>query len=295
MKKFALILICLATGACLYYLFLRPYEYEVNLKAKTLPGDLIQTVKIWNHSLVKGQIINIDSLDGLEQVITRDKRVYHFTWSFDVVSDTVTKINVQITEPQRALMNKILIPFSQQPIENDAREIMYNFHKVLREHLEITRVKIIGESNLDSVFCICRTIETKQNEKAYGMMREFVPLTTFISEFNLQVQGYPMVRLSQWNHKVGAVKFDFCFPIKDSVALPQVEPFTYKKFAATRALKAEYFGNYITSDRAWYELTNYAQKGDYDVTGLPVEYFQNNPNLGANEREWKAEIYLPIR
>ena len=295
MKKLAFLLVSLAVGACVYYLFLRPFEYRVKLKTRTLPGDVIQTVKIWNRSLEKSQVVEVDSLDGLEQVITRNNRVYHFTWRFDALSDSVTSINVMITEPGQVLKNKILIPFSEQPIEVDAREIMYNFHHVLREHLTITRVKVVGESNLDSAFCICKSIEGPQIEKAYGMMREFVSLTNFISEFNLKVKGYPMVRITEWRHSAGEVKFDFCFPIIADETLPQIDAFTFKKFAASRALKAEYFGNYITSDRAWYELLNYARENGYEVTGLPVEYFQNNPNLGINETQWKAEIYLPIR
>jgi len=60
-------------------------------------------------------------------------------------------------------------------------------------------------------------------------------------------------------------------------------------------LKAIYNGNYITSDRAWYALLDYAAKNGIAVTGLPIEIFNNNPNMGTNELEWETEIFMPLK
>ena len=59
-------------------------------------------------------------------------------------------------------------------------------------------------------------------------------------------------------------------------------------------MKAEFNGNYIFSDRAWYELRDYAEKKGLKVTDKPLEIFFNNPNMGGDELQWKADIYMPL-
>ena len=56
-----------------------------------------------------------------------------------------------------------------------------------------------------------------------------------------------------------------------------------------------YNGNYITSDRAWYELLDDAERKNIEVHQTPVEVFYNNPNYGGDELNWKAEIYMPLK
>ncbi len=54
-------------------------------------------------------------------------------------------------------------------------------------------------------------------------------------------------------------------------------------------------GNYITSDRAWFSLIDYDEKNSYEIVALPLEVFHNNPNMGSNEKDWKTEIYMPLK
>ncbi|MBT1706155.1 GyrI-like domain-containing protein, partial [Chryseosolibacter indicus] len=120
-------------------------------------------------------------------------------------------------------------------------------------------------------------------------------LTSFVEHFNFKPNGVPIVKIKEWRHNSGTLEFDFCFPIVRTDSLPQVEFITYKTFKKQRVLKAEYFGNYFTSDRAWYELIQYANKNGYKVDHSPIEYFYTNPTTGINESDWKAEIFLPIQ
>lgn len=294
MKKILWVLLSIGLIAFMYYLLIKPYEFEVKFRANTLPGDLIATIRIWNRSLDNANVIEVDSFSRLTQTIVLEKRSYVYNWYFVSINDSTTKVSVQISEPDRRLLNKILVPFTVQPIERDAEVMVKEFYEILKMHLTITEVKLIGEVELDSAFCVCRLLETSQIEKANGMMRDYPLLTAFVDDFGLKPDGAPIVRVKEWNHSLGLLKFDFCFPLKSSDSLPVNESFTYKNFKKERVLKAEYYGNYITSDRAWYELIRYAERKGYKTNGWPIEYYYNNPNLGMNEREWKADVYLPI-
>ena len=70
---------------------------------------------------------------------------------------------------------------------------------------------------------------------------------------------------------------------------------TYLNLNKGQGLIAIYNGNYITSDRAWYALLNYADKNNISVDALPIEIFYNNPEMGGNALLWKTEVYLPLK
>ena len=294
MRRILLALLAVVLVALGYYLFIRSHEFEVHFKANTTPGDIIETIRIWNRSMSSAKIIEVDSFSSVNQSIGWNDRNYIYDWHFDMIDDTVTNVNIRISEPDHRLLNKLLVPFTNQPIEKDANEIAKGFYKVIKEHLEITRVEVKGVAELDSSFCVCTMLATNQIEKANGMMKDFVLLTSVIEKFKLKSDGPPTVRINEWSHNLGLLKFDFCFPIARRDSLPNIASLFFKSFKKETALKAEFRGNYITSDRAWYALIQYAEKNKYKITGLPIEYFYDNPNLGMNERNWKAEVYLPI-
>lgn len=294
MKRSIGALLGIGAMALVYYLFIRAFEYEVAFKAHTLPGDIIETIRIWDRSLPESEIISVDSLSGLDQKITWDGREYVYQWRFRHKNDTTTTVQILITEPGRTLANKILIPFTRQPIETDAYAIATRFYDILNQHLEITRVSVVGEAELKPKFCVCTTLETEQIAKAEGMMADFPLLTSFVTTFNLEPDGYPVVQVRRWNHNQGELAFDFCFPIVRRDSLPESPDLTYKEIGGEFALKAVYHGNYITSDRAWYALLHYARRNGYNVSGFPIEHFHHNPNLGVGEQEWQADVYLPV-
>ncbi|MGE0589016.1 MAG: GyrI-like domain-containing protein [Cyclobacteriaceae bacterium] len=288
----------LAIGVVLilaWYLFLRPFEYKVKFKAKTLPGDVIETIRMWDRTLENSKILEVDSTYALKQELTLNEHVYTYDWKYEVVNDTTTNVSIEISEPKRSIINKILIPFTEQPIEKDARDISYQFVEILRSHLDITEVKIEGESETLAKFCACTTLDTRQTDKANGMMRDYKLLAAFVGDFSLELDGPPIVEVTNWNHNEGKLTYDFCFPIVKNDTLPGVREIKFKELKSRKALKAIYHGNYITSDRAWYALVHYAATNGYKIDGAPIEYFYNNPNMGSNEMEWTAEIFLPVK
>jgi effector-binding domain-containing protein len=278
-----------------WYLFVRQFDFEVNFKARTLPGDIIQSLKIWNNTLSDADVLSVDSVYSVKQRINWNDRSYLYVWNFEIINDSVTQVNVLISEPGNHILNRVLIPFSKPQIEVDAGKISRQFYDIVKSHLEITSVEIVGGSTIAPSFCVCRTIETLQTKKANGMMKNNSLLSSFIHDSGLKASGLPSVRVREWNHSSGKLKYDFCFPIERQANVPASDSVTYQDFKGQKAIKAIYHGNYITSDRSWYELINYAQKNGNEIIGGPIELFYNNPNLGGDESKWKAEVFLPIK
>jgi effector-binding domain-containing protein len=138
-------------------------------------------------------------------------------------------------------------------------------------------------------------VRSSQYGKANGMMQNYALLSNVLVENEVQLNGRPFLEVTQWNMETDSIRFNFCYPIIQNKNLPKYPQLTYKEFESSPAIKAEYNGNYITSDRAWYILLDYARKQHLEVTGLPVEVFQNNPNMGGDELSWKAEVYMPLK
>lgn len=277
-----------------YYVFFVPYEFTVRLSVQTLPGDIIQTIRLWSRSIKGSEIVEVNSLRSLTQDFRVRDRRYLMQWNFEEKDDSTTAISLRVTEPRYALRNKFLVPFQQTPIEQDAGGAAREFLRIMKEHLEITRVEVQGEAEVDSSSCICTELTTPQIEKANGMMAFFVPISSFVATQGLEAAGRPSIRVRQWDHNKGELNFLFCFPVhKAPTTLPA--RLQYIRFPAVKTLKANFYGNYITSDRAWYELIKYAEQNGYEVEKTPIEIFHDNPRLGINEVNWRAEVHLPIK
>lgn len=294
MKRIAQIAVFGLVGFLIYYLGVLPYEYTIRFQAPTTPGDIIESLRLWNRVNNNSTILEIDSLDHLKLQIEYKGSQYSYDWYFDHRIDTVTKVQIQISEPGRRLVNKLLVPFSESTIESHASELGKTFYELIKTHLAKTKVSVLGESTLDSVFCMCRRFETDQIAKANAMMKDYSLFISFVDTYHLKLNGSPLIKIIEWSHQDGKIKFDFCFPLTRSVQPPPTEIFEFKTFPPQQALKAEYHGNYITSDRAWYALIDFAIRHGYKITSPPIEMFYDNPSLGLNEEKWRAEVFLPI-
>ena len=126
-------------------------------------------------------------------------------------------------------------------------------------------------------------------------MQNYSLLSTHMVENDIGLNGKPFIEIMDWDMEKDSIHYNFCYPIIKTDSLPSHKLIKYKQFNGKKALKAIYNGNYITSDRAWYALIDYANKENIEIEYRPVEIFYNNPNMGGNELSWKAEIFLPIK
>ncbi|MGB5172050.1 GyrI-like domain-containing protein [Eudoraea sp.] len=295
MKKTFLVLIALLFMGVLWYLFVKPYDYIVTFKARTFPGAINQSLKIWGNSLKEAQLINQEDLTHLTYNLTFNDSTYLYQWNIIPLTDSTSKVEVYVKDIRHSLKNKIAIPFSNTDFEKRTIKTVKDFNEKLNEHIDKFRVKIIGEDELFATYCAYVTVKTTQFGKAQGMMYNYPLLNTILANNGIELNGRPFVEVTEWDRETDSIQFDFCYPIIKSDSLPQHPDLKYKQINSKKALKAIYNGNYITSDRAWYALLDYAAKNNQELEELPIEVFFNNPNMGGNELSWKAEIYMPIR
>ncbi|WP_318343578.1 GyrI-like domain-containing protein [Flagellimonas baculiformis] len=295
MKKVFISIPILLLVLLLWYLFIKPQDYQVSFKAKAIPGTIYETVKAWNMGFDSVVPLQFESPSHFEQTIVVNDSVHVYEWNITRIHDSLSQVKVNIKDPEHTLKNKVSVPFSDTDFEKGSRKTLLDFNGFLNDHLKDFKVSIVGEAELFSSFCACVALNTSPEDKARGMMANYSLLNSFLVDNGVTLNGLPFVEVENWDIKANMLDYNFCYPIVRSEKLPNHPDIEYKRIFSKRSLKAIYNGNYITSDRAWYALQDYAKKNNIAVENNPIEVFYNNPNMGGNELNWKTEVYLPLK
>ena len=295
MKKISAIIGFLTIGFLLWYFIIKPYDYLVTFKVKTTAGTINQSLKLWNTSLENSSPIQQENLKNLTQQIIVKDSTFNYDWSISSVNDSISKVNVYVTDIDHSFANKISIPFGTTDFEKRTQNTITDFIDKLKEHLNKIRVRVVGIDSTRTTYCAYIPMKGLQIEKARGMMQNYSLLTSVLSAENIEMNGTPFVEITNWNTQNDSIAYNFCFPVIKSDSLPIDPLIKYKQYNGVKALKASYNGNYITSDRAWYALLEYAENNGIEIANKPLEVFYSNPNFGGDELQWEAQIYLPIK
>lgn len=294
-RKISLVIVSILIAFLGWYLFVKPNDYLITFKANTFPGAINQTIKSWDKRMQSNVPLEQDGLLNIKQQLKFGDSIVQYDWEIIPITDSTSKIKVSIKDLNNSFMNKLMIPFTSTVIEKRSKKNLVNFNQYLNNHIKNFKVSIIGEDEIKPTFCAYLTVRGLQAQKAFEMMRDHPFLSGFVKQNNLDLNGSPFVEITKWNIETDSVEYNFCYPIRKSDSLPKNDEIRYKDFKGVKAIKAIYNGNYITSDRAWYKLLDYAQKNNIEVVKTPVEIFYDNPNTAGNELDWKAEIFMPIK
>lgn len=279
----------------MWYLFLKPQDYQVNFKAKAIPGTIFETVKAWNQGFDSVVSVDYISPSHFKQTILVNDSVHVYEWEINSVHDSLSEVQVNIKDAEHSVSNRLTVPFSDTNFEKGSRKLLLDFNSLLNEHTKGFNVSIEGEAEIFSSFCACVTLNTTPENKAKGMMANYNSLNAILLANEVQLNGPPFVEVLDWDLENNLLSYNFCNPIIRSEKLPNHPDIEYKRIFSKNAIKAVYHGNYITSDRAWYALLDYANKNNIPVEKKPIEVFHNNPNMGGNELEWTTEVFMPIK
>lgn len=294
MKKLTLLILILLAGGLAWLLFLKPYDYLAVMEAKTVPGVVNQTLKTWSRTQKDSEITQGKDGDFLRQKMVFNDSIFLLEYNISRVHDSLSKIRIGVSLEDKSPAMRLANLFSDSDFEKRSRATILDFNEKLKEHLASFRVKVEGEAALEPSYCAYVPIESDQLQKAMGMMKNYSLLSSVLLENKIELNGHPFVEVTHWDRSTDRIKYNFCYPILKPDSLPEEGLVFFKEFPGGPAIKATYNGNYISSDRAWYALLEYAAKKGLKVRETPVEIFFNNPNMGGDALKWRADIYLPI-
>lgn len=279
----------------LWYFFLKPHDYVVRFKVKALPGTINQTIKFWGNQLEDNEFLGQNDLLNLKHRIKFNDSTYTYHWKIESQNDSISKVKVYVTDDNHSMANRLAIPFSETDFEKRTKRSVEEFTKVLKEHLQSFKVVVTGKDEIASKYCACFSLKGTQREKVRGMMEYYSVLSSIMAQNDIVLDGTPLLKVGKWNMQKDSISYNFCFPVIKSESLPKIEGMSYIQVEEQAAIRAVYNGNYITSDRAWYALVDYAKKNNIPIEKKPLEIFHNNPNMGGDELQWETEVFMPIR
>ncbi len=215
-------------------------------------------------------------------------------WKLLRENDSLTRVKVGVSLDTKSPLMRLENLLAETDFEKRSKSTILDFNDKLKEHLASFRVRVHGEEHLEPTFCACVSIEQGQLQKALGMMQNYSLLSNVLLQNEFELNGMPFVEVTHWDKEKELLKYNFCYPIVKRDSLPPDGPVSFKEFQGGKYLKATYNGNYISSDRAWYVLLDYAQANGIQLEERPVEIFFDNPNRGGEELKWRADVYMPL-
>jgi len=303
MRKIKFLIAFVFLGSLIWYLFINPYDYSVTFNAKTAPGTLFNNVEEWNllnKKLDSFTTYNINAKKAftfINETLKIKGRSLDVTWNFKSINDSITHVKVGVTEKEKSIYNRLTIPFLDTPFEeiviNTIKDYKKGIEYELKEKVRVKNIELDTIPKMTYAYVQFKNIE--MSKKAEQMMKYNARLLQFVNENNLKGGNHPFLIINKWDLNKSIIDFRFCFPVKQNDSMPTHEYIKFDVLKPTKALKAVYNGNYITSDRGWFALHEYAKRHNITIDNNPLEIFYNNPFYGGNELKWKAEIYMPIK
>ncbi len=294
-KKLVWGLLILLLGTLVWYLFLKPNDYQVTFKTKAIPGTVNQAIKLWANGLDESKLLTQTDLQHFSHQLRFNDSVHTYEWNIKSLNDSTSQVKVLVMDVENSLSNKIAIPFSETDFEKRTKNTVKDLMETLKEHTESFKVTVTGIDEIPSKYCAYISLKSTQKEKALKMMENYPILNSVLAKNKIPLDGPPFIQIEDWNMRTDSIAFNFCYPIIKSDTLPQIKGVQFKQIKSQKAIKSIFNGNYIISDRAWYAMVDYAKKNDMAIEQKPIEVFYSNPNMGGDELNWKAEVFMPLK
>ncbi len=297
MKKVIIGILILLFVTAFWYLFIKKYDYEIAFKANMAPIGVyhqVKNIKSHNKKSSDEKTLNFSDL-GLKQEVVFDQEKVFLDWKFKSVNDTITKINVGIISKDHSIKNRLKVLVGSSSLVKLVKEDLIQFRKTLLQYTNTFRVVIEGVAETPDIEALLVSSEIKRSGRASEMMSQNSYLYPKLIANGVNRKGYPFVKIRHWDSNKDMIQMDFGVPIIYNDTLPTDPLIKYERIKAQKALKASYFGNYRNSDEAWFALLEYARSNNIAVEKQPLEIFYNNPMQDGNEKDWKAEIFLPLK
>lgn len=287
----------LSTG--IIYLYGRPGDYLAHFTVKTTPDIVYYNIHNWNfwnriHLQAKIEVINNNPVSNISQKVLLKDTTLIFNWKLISLSDSVTMVRVYVSDPERRFFNRLTVPFKNTAFKKSVRGNLLDIKARLELMLSTFHYEFTGLKHFEKKNCVYVSIKCPAREKARAMMMNVAALNQFVRQNNLELDGNPFLVVDEWSVFSDSIRFDFCFPVKQTEAVPQHPEIKFKTVDGMPAIKTNFFGNYSISDISWYNLTEEAKQLGYRSNNKLIEVYLNDPHNGGNELEWKAEIFLGI-
>ncbi len=293
----------IATGLIVllgWYFLIKESDYTITFNTKAATGAVFQGIQEWTGTQSKANnetytIVEKRNFDFIKQELKKGNTQMYYSWDMKSINDSTTQVRVDIKDFNNSWYNKLTVPFISTPFKLEQIKKIKDFKVGLEEHLKAFKVKIDGEGESKELFVAYISLNSVLQEKAQTMIEYDADIVGYLERNKIKIIGFrPYLEVTNWDKDKEIVSFNYCFPIPKNTKYIPDSKVKFKTIPAVKGLKATYFGNYRTSDRAWFALLDYAKRNDIDLQNNVIEHFLANPFNGGNELEWETKIIIPF-
>lgn len=298
-KKIIIVLSVLFSLFLVWYLFIKESDYSITFKVNTATGNVFQGIQEWsaaqalkeNESYV---VLEKRNFDFIKQEVKKGNDQFEYSWDIKSINDSVTKVTVDVKDFNHSLYNKLTAPFFNTSFKKEQINKVKDLKTGIINQLKSFKVRVDGEGTSEETFVAYISLKSVLQEKAQNMIMSDAGITGFLFDNKIKIIGRPYVEIINWNLESETIDFNYCFPIDKDTKVIANETVKFKTLPALKGLKATYYGNFRTSDRAWFTLLDYAKKNNIKLQKKVLEHFLANPFNGGNELEWETKIIIPF-
>lgn len=283
-----------------WYFLIKESDYTITFKAKTATGTVFQGIEDWSTTQNKNQneiytILEKRNFDFIRQQMIKGKDSFEYTWTLKSINDSVTNVTIGIKDLNHSFYNKLTAPFFATKFRTQEIEKIKLFKKGLEDHIDDFKIRIDGEKSTEEIYVAYISLKSVLQEKAQTMIGYDADIVGYLEKNKIKIIGHrPYLEITEWDQDKETVSFNYCFPIPRNTKYIPDSNVKFKTIPAIKGLQATYFGNYRTSDRAWFALLDYAKRNNIKLQNTVLEHFLANPYLGGNELEWQTKIIIPF-
>jgi effector-binding domain-containing protein len=242
--------------------------------------------------------LNINEYDVFKQFIHEvniNNTPFELQWRFESRNDTNAVVKLNFLNKENSLKERYSCLFKSSPNLDSIIFISQAFKAKANAFARSFKVLIDGIDTIPSQTYLYIKEQSKRDSKAGKMIKTNGYLFSKNKDSLVTKTGETFVYVKKWDLETDSINFRYAFPIKPQSTYPTDDMVMVDDMIEQPALKATFYGNYSLSDQAWIALYNYANRNDISVELTPIEIFYNNPMLGGDDRQWKAEVFLPLK
>jgi effector-binding domain-containing protein len=283
----------------IWYFAVKESDYCISFKVKAATGTVFQGIQEWTAAQLikdgeKYTFMEKRDFEFIKQKMEKENVQMEYVWDITSINDSITKLSVGIKDLNQSWYNKITVPFYNTDFKKAQIRKITDFKKGLDDHLQKFKVVIDGETSTKEVYVAYISLESVLQRKAQNMIASDALITGFLYNNNIEIKGKPYLEITNWDLENETLQFNYCFPVDKNTKVVFDEVIKFKSLPAFRGLKATYYGNFRTSDRAWFALLDYAKRKNIKLKHQVLEHFLANPFNGGDELQWKTEIMMPF-
>jgi effector-binding domain-containing protein len=282
-----------------WYFFVKESDYSISFKVNAATGTVFQGIEEWSGARIlmdneKYVTLEKRNFDFIKQNMKSKNAEFEYEWDIKTMNDSIAKVTVAIKDLNHSLYNKLTVPFFNTSFKEEQIKKVKDLKEGLIKHIEKYKVRIEGEGESKEIFVAYLSLKSVLQEKAQKMIMTDADITGFLYSHKIEIIGKPFVEITNWNLDKETIDFNYCFPVDKNTKIIEDKVVKFKVLPAVKGLKATYYGNFRTSDRAWFRLLDYAKNHGYKLNNKPLENFLANPFNGGDELKWETKIIIPF-